>query len=131
MNFLKNNFVHKLCELFELNTRLANNLCVLSENNSVFSEVTECESNVNLDLNFGLKIFALNVEKIWHSSGESVANNDKHFKCFWPKCRFSTKYRGDLNKHKISHSNARQYKCLYNNCNKEFIYKRYLNLHKL
>src|SRR5882757_5987048 len=126
MNFLKNNFVHKLCELFELNTRLANNLCVLSENNSVFSEVTECESNVNLDLNFGLKIFALNVEKVWHSSGESVANNAKNFKCFWPKCGYITVSFSKLSEHQSCHSNARQYKCFYKDCNLTFKTKIHL-----
>jgi len=57
----------------------------------VLSEVIKSENNDYLDFNCDLKICKLNVEKVWHSSEQSVGNNNKkRFKGFWPKCRFRT-----------------------------------------
>ena len=53
---------------------------------------------------------------------------NKHFICFWPKCRFTTNTPKDLNRHISVHMNKRQFTC--NECNKGFNQISNLILHK-
>ena len=58
-------------------------------------------------------------------------DNNKQFKCFWPKCQFKTERKDYLAEHRLIHSNKRQFVCDFNNCNKKLNSRKSLINHKL
>ena len=109
------NLVKKFNEIY-------NNLVkssVICENNSVVSDLryisVECKPLEDIGSNA-------------RSDTTIQTSMRKRFTCFWPKCRYSTKYEHNLNIHISKHSNEKQFKC--NECNKRFNYLSDLNRHK-
>ena len=58
-------------------------------------------------------------------------DNNKQFKCFWPKCQFKTDHKNHLKDHRLVHLNKRQFVCDINECKKTFIQNSKLIRHKL
>ena len=60
------------------------------------------------------------------TSDKSIDNN-KQFKCFWPKCQYITKTKSNLKVHKRTHFSENKFKCDINGCHKK--YKSYNGLY--
>ena len=118
---------------------LINRFIIFSRISELNNNLLKCKYVLNelSDKSINNKIYN-NLVKIFRISVECNAfdvNEDKQrqcykqLKCFWPKCRFSCKLLGDLNKHISHHLNRRQFVC--NQCHKVFKQYSHLNRHKL
>ena len=59
---------------------------------------------------------------------QDKCKSNKHFICFWPKCRYSSVYRKYFEKHFLIHLNENNIEC--NECNKAFKTQSSLIEHK-
>ena len=110
---LKNN-LENLMKLRKIHSSLNKFQSVLNINEIIinFSESGEsCAQNycqINTQLIESFECF-----------NKSIDNN-KQFKCFWPKCGFITNIKNSLKKHFNIHSNKRQFVCNFIDCNESF-----------
>ena len=89
------------------------------------------ETQFVCDFNECNKTFKLNSTLIQHKRTHFKTEDNKIFKCFWPKCYFKAHSKGQLNQHFAKHSNERQFVCDYFECNYSTKNKRWLDEHKL
>ena len=106
-----NNKIEMLLNLRQNNNNLLKCVNILNElkvksMNNLLNEVN-CVSMNLLRISDECNALSENIDK--------QINCDKHFICFWPKCRFTAKYESDLNNHISYHL---QFKC--NQCYKCF-----------
>ena len=98
-----------LCKISVFN----NDLCKISKDFN--------KSNVNYVLNSNnncVKMCRISTECKALDIYEDKCQYNKHFNCFWPKCRFTTEREDKLSKHIDMHLNKRQFIC--EKCNKGF-----------
>ena len=79
------------------------------------------ETNVEKALKIRTKVLALD-------EGEDKEKRFKQYKCYWPKCRFSTRNKTYYDPHISHHLNRRQFKCdqcfrSFNNNNNSLLVK--------
>ena len=85
--------------------------------------------NVNRIDNYSVKMLKSSVEcNAFDVNEDKQRQCYKQLKCFWPKCRYSTKQLCNFNNHISHHLNKRQFVC--NECNKQFHQNSNLNRHK-
>ncbi len=54
------------------------------------------------------------------SKTSHIKRSKSKLTCVWPQCKYETKYRCNLNKHKLIHFDVKKYKCDYNECLKKY-----------
>ena len=124
IEFFKNNLV-RLGKLKEINSKYDENCEYLKK------------SELNIDLSNSGESCAQNYCQINTQLIESFEcfdksiDNNKQFKCFWPKCQYNTNNKNTLRRHQQNiHSNERQFVCDFNECDKTYKYKERLILHR-
>src|SRR6266446_770951 len=108
---------------------------LLSQNiNKVFIDLNKCKNILNNNfINIYQKSSSsdssnnmieniLNINKFCKIIDENVlkcndfcSEDNKYFKCFWPKCEFKSMFNSMLESHHKTHINNNIYKCDYNN----------------
>ena len=106
-----------LINLMNINNNLSSLLLSVKTNNVL----NNCNNNC-------VKMCRISTECKALEENEDKLKCNKHFNCFWPKCRFTTDCEYHLNQHISVHLNKRQFIC--NECNKRFIQKSHLIQHK-
>ena len=104
------------------------NLSKLNQNSKNCENIFN-KFNVNKIENYLMKMFKISVEcNAFDVNEDKQRQCYKQLKCFWPKCRYSCKIVGDLNKHISHHLNKRQFVCeecnKYFNCNSNLLYHK-------
>ena len=104
----------------------------LKKNNNsldkLFGEIKSFANQLKCDANYDLCLNSVKMRKTIDEFNES--ENYKRFKCFCPKCEFSTKNECHLNEHIVIHSNKKRFVCEFNGCNKAFKQKPNYIRHK-
>ena len=88
------------------------------DNNLKKSLINELKIEIqNIDESCAQNYCQINTQFIesFECFNKSIDNN-KQFKCFWPKCGYRTNRRDLLNTHGNIHFNKREFVCDFNNC---------------
>ena len=85
---------------------LFNKIRNINNNLVKYSKIIE-NSSIGVDFEF----IKVRLKKLSQRSQTRVQQTDKQFKCFWPKCGYSSTQQYILNKHISVHSSEHKYKC--------------------
>lgn len=93
-------------------------------------KIESFSDQLKYDANFDFSLNSMKMCKTIDRFNE--CENNKLFKCFWPKCKYTAVLRTHLNEHISIHSNPneRPFICDVKYCNKKFKTKRDLYKHK-
>jgi hypothetical protein len=119
------------------NLKILKTVCVLNkrleEKLHYFKESSETRECLNKEKFIKCDGFELCKTFLREQIGYKTNNkiNEMLIKCVWSQCIIQTKYRSDLKKHLLTHSEEKKYKCHYKRYHKLFKDSIDLKRHKL